>query len=90
MNNVVRRGSHDPSDYHTILGHARPLSGCKCRGCGEICDFCAVTIARLSAEFEVEADLEGERLTLHFHSRCYDAWWGVRSPWPAPDRKLAR
>ena len=25
-------------------------------------------------EYEVEAMLEGEPLTLHFHARCYDTW----------------
>jgi hypothetical protein len=25
-------------------------------------------------EYEVEAQLDGARLTLHFHPRCHDAW----------------
>jgi hypothetical protein len=25
-------------------------------------------------EYEVEAELDGARVTLHFHPRCHDAW----------------
>ena len=59
------------------LGSARPLTGRKCVGSGEICDFCEAPITRSSSEFRVDAELNGERLTLHFHGRCYAQWWAV-------------
>jgi len=69
-----------PSGYLlAVLGSARPLTARKCSGREEMCDFCGTPIARLSAEFEVEADLEGERWRLHFHSSCYATWWAARS-----------
>jgi hypothetical protein len=62
----------------SILGSARPLTARRRSGCEESCDFCGGAIGRLSPEFEVEADFDGERWRLHFHSRCYYAWWGAR------------
>lgn len=44
------------------------------KGCGAPCDFCRVLVAAEEVEYEVEARLGGESLTLHFHPRCYDTW----------------
>jgi hypothetical protein len=52
--------------------HAIRLWGGK--GCGVPCDFCRVLVSTNEIEYEVEAELDGEPLTLHFHPRCHDAW----------------
>ena len=44
------------------------------KGCGVPCDFCRVLVSTSEIEYEVEAELDGEPLTLHFHPRCHDAW----------------
>ena len=44
------------------------------KGCGAPCDFCRVLMSPDEIEYEVEAHLAGETLTLHFHTRCYDTW----------------
>ena len=44
------------------------------KGCGVPCDFCRVLVSDSEVEYEVEAQLDGERVTLHFHPRCYDIW----------------
>jgi hypothetical protein len=44
------------------------------KGCGVPCDFCRVLVSSSEVEYEVEALLDGERITLHFHPRCHDAW----------------
>jgi hypothetical protein len=44
------------------------------KGCGSPCDFCRVLVSASEVEYEVEAKLDGEPLTLHFHPRCHDAW----------------
>jgi hypothetical protein len=44
------------------------------KGCGVPCDFCRVLVSTTEVEYEVEAELDGELLTLHFHPRCHDAW----------------
>jgi hypothetical protein len=31
-------------------------------------------VSTTEVEYEVEAELDGEPLTLHFHPRCHDAW----------------
>jgi hypothetical protein len=33
-----------------------------------------VLVSTIEVEYEVEAELDGEPLTLHFHPRCHDAW----------------
>jgi hypothetical protein len=33
-----------------------------------------VLVSTTEIEYEVEAELDGEPLTLHFHPRCHDAW----------------
>jgi hypothetical protein len=44
------------------------------KGCGAPCDFCRVLLSAEEVEYEVEAWLGDETLTLHFHPRCYDTW----------------
>jgi len=44
------------------------------KGCGVPCDFCRVLVSASEVEYEVEAELDGKPLTLHFHPRCHDAW----------------
>jgi hypothetical protein len=31
-------------------------------------------VTATEVEYEVDAQLDEQRLTLHFHPRCYDAW----------------
>src|SRR5579872_7143907 len=55
------------------------------KGCGAPCDFCRVLLSAEDIEYEVEARLDAEDLTLHFHPRCYDIWRTSRSePATAP------
>lgn len=44
------------------------------KGCGMPCDYCRVLVSAEEIEYEVEAKLDGEPITLHFHARCYDTW----------------
>jgi hypothetical protein len=44
------------------------------KGCGAPCDFCRVLVSSTEIEYEVEAVLDGKPVTLHFHTRCHDAW----------------
>jgi hypothetical protein len=44
------------------------------KGCGAPCDFCRVLVSSTEVEYEVEARLDGEPVTLHFHPRCHDTW----------------
>ena len=39
----------------------------------------------VDSEFEVEAELKGKRLKLHFHARCYTAWKALLGPMLEPD-----
>jgi hypothetical protein len=50
------------------------------KGCGAPCDFCRVTVSASDVEYEIEAELESQKLTLHFHPRCHDAWIAGREP----------
>lgn len=53
------------------------------KGCGAPCDFCRVLVSPTEIEYEVEAELDGVPLTLHFHRRCHDLWrsdWDSASP----------
>jgi hypothetical protein len=43
-------------------------------GCGVACDFCRVLVTSADVEYEVEAQLDGSTVMLHFHPRCHDAW----------------
>jgi hypothetical protein len=58
------------------LRRALPLRLWGGKGCGVPCDFCRVLVSSSEVEYEVEAQLDGERITLHFHPRCHDAWKG--------------
>ena len=49
-------------------------------GCGSACDFCRVTLASSDVEYEVEAQLDGKTIMLHFHPRCHDAWRAGQAP----------
>lgn len=44
------------------------------KGCGVPCDFCRVLLSDSEVEYEVDARLDNQPLTLHFHPRCYDIW----------------
>jgi hypothetical protein len=82
-----------PTDEKTSVGELRParLSVAALRqatpvrmwggkGSGVPCDFCRVTVGPDDVEYEVEADLNGTRLILHFHPRCHDAWTAGLEP----------
>jgi hypothetical protein len=56
------------------LRRALPIRLWGGKGCGVPCDFCRVLVSPSEVEYEVEAKLDGEPLTLHFHPRCHDAW----------------
>jgi len=56
------------------LRRATPIRLWGGKGCGVPCDFCRVLISDTEVEYEVDADLDDQRLTLHFHPRCYDIW----------------
>jgi hypothetical protein len=56
------------------LRRATPLRLWGGKGCGVACDFCRVLVSANEIEYEVEAELDGTRVTLHFHPRCHDAW----------------
>jgi hypothetical protein len=49
-------------------------------GCGVPCDYCRVLVSSEDIEYEIEAQLDGEPITLHFHARCYDTWRLSREP----------
>jgi hypothetical protein len=55
------------------LRRAQPIRLWGGKGCGVPCDFCRVLVSTTEVEYEVEAELDGEPLTLHFHPRCHDA-----------------
>lgn len=56
------------------LRRARPIRLWGGKGCGVACDFCRVLVSNTEVEYEVEADLDGSSVTLHFHPRCHEAW----------------
>ena len=56
------------------LRRATPIRLWGGKGCGAACDFCRVLVSSSEIEYEVEAHLDGARVTLHFHPRCHDAW----------------
>ncbi len=63
------------------LRRALPIRLWGGKGCGAPCDFCRVLVSGTEIEYEVEANLDGARLILHFHPRCHDAWrMEVESP----------
>jgi hypothetical protein len=57
-----------------VLRRAVPVRMWGGKGCGAPCDFCRVVVSETDVEYEIEADLDRQRLTLHFHPRCHDAW----------------
>lgn len=52
------------------------------KGCGAPCDYCRVLVSEDEIEYEVEAELDGEALLLHFHARCHDTWRSSREQPP--------
>lgn len=56
------------------------------KGSGLPCDFCRVLVGPADVEYEVEAQLDGETVMLHFHPRCHDAWTGGQEPELVRDR----
>jgi hypothetical protein len=56
------------------------------KGCGVPCDFCRVIVNPSDVEYEVEAELDGATVMLHFHPRCHDAWTAGQEPTIALDR----
>jgi hypothetical protein len=62
------------------LRRAVPLKMWGGKGCGAPCDFCRVVVSESDVEYEIEAELDSQRLTLHFHPRCHDAWKAGREP----------
>ncbi len=58
------------------LRRATPVRLWGGKGCGVPCDFCRVLVSATEIEYEVEAQLDGATVTLHFHPRCHDAWKG--------------
>jgi hypothetical protein len=56
------------------MRRARPLKLWAGKGHGAPCDHCRVLIAPSDVEYEVDAELDGARITLFFHQRCHDAW----------------
>src|SRR5262249_41137965 len=67
-----------------VLRRAVPVRMWGGKGCGAPCDFCRVVVSETDIEYEIEADLDSQRLTLHFHPRCHDAWKAGLEP-PATD-----
>jgi hypothetical protein len=56
------------------LRRATPIRLWGGKGCGVACDFCRVLVSSNEIEYEVEAQLDNARVTLHFHPRCHDTW----------------
>lgn len=56
------------------LRRARPLKLFGGRSAGSVCDYCRVTITPNDPEYEVDAELDGTKIALHFHVACYDSW----------------
>jgi hypothetical protein len=59
------------------------------KGCGAPCDFCRVVVSENDVEYEIEAELDQQRLTLHFHPRCHDAWKAGCAPEDTPETSHA-
>jgi hypothetical protein len=58
----------------TAIARARELRLWGARGRGDVCDGCDLSIDDTQTDFEVEAELDGARVSLHFHRDCYDSW----------------
>jgi hypothetical protein len=50
------------------------------KGGGAPCDICRVLLGPTDVEYEVEAELDGATVMLHFHPRCHDVWTASREP----------
>ncbi len=64
------------------LRRAVPIKMWGGKGCGAACDFCRVVVSPSDVEYEIEAELDSQKLTLHFHPRCHDAWMSDREAGP--------
>ena len=71
------------------LRRAAPLRMWGGKGCGVPCDFCRVLVNLTDVEYEVEAELDGETVLLHFHPRCHDAWKAGQEPSQPPAPEVA-
>jgi hypothetical protein len=71
------------------LRRATPVRMWGGKGCGVPCDFCRVTVGPEDVEYEVEAQLDGATVMLHFHPRCHDAWTAGQEPAAAPAPVIA-
>ncbi len=60
------------------LRTAKPLTIWGGRGCGASCNYCGAVLSEMDVEYEVDAQIGAERVTLHFHRRCYDTWKAER------------
>jgi len=56
------------------LRRAKPLKLFGGRSSGSTCDLCRVVINADDPEYEVDAELDGAKIALHFHVKCYDTW----------------
>ena len=72
----------------SALRRARPVRLWGGKGCGVPCDFCRVLVSSTEVEYEVEAELDGASVTLHFHPGCHDAW-KLESEAQSPDSEPA-
>ncbi len=57
-----------------VLRRAVPLRMWGGKGSGAPCDFCRVVVSDSDVEYEIEAELDGQSVTLHFHPKCHEAW----------------
>jgi hypothetical protein len=69
-----RTGRLSVADLH----RAQPRKLFGGRSSGAACDLCRVLIGPNDPEYEVEAELDGATIALHFHVKCYDLWRGSR------------
>jgi hypothetical protein len=56
------------------LRRAKPIRVRGCFGPDSPCVLCRVMLWSTDLGFEVQADLDGTPLLLHFHPRCYESW----------------
>ena|SRR5215475_4597070 len=62
------------------LRRATPVRMWGGKGSGVPCDFCREPVGPHDVEYEVQAELDGATVMLHFHPRCHDAWTAGREP----------
>lgn len=68
----LHRKPRDPRT--TSIYRARELRLWGGHGRGAECDECHRRIEASQTDFEVEAELDGLQVILHFHRECYDSW----------------